>query len=141
MNTWNEKENYGAEKWRMPTVPSGENLIASECGRVIGRVTYQSHWFIITKPTYGNYKLTVKHGAGEESLDLGYNEENIKSLLSLESDQRFLMLHSFFDVRDNAINETARKYEIAFIEKRIKSRKRNNRRTVWIEERKEAARV
>jgi len=126
------ENNWGAEEWRQPTEQAGDTVIFSECGRITHKTDFRSHWFKVVKQEYGPACLLVKHGGGEERLRLDYKAEKLIALWSVfTSDERYMMLHMIFDlIKDatgNAKNETARKYQLAFLEGRMKKRKRNHR--------------
>ncbi len=127
----NHETNWGAEAWREPSIPADAEPVFSECGRVIGNVTYRSHWFRVTREAYqGAYRLYVKHGAGEESFSLGYSstaKTTVDALAGMGSDARYLALHLLYRVHTEARyaqrDETAKLYMTAFVEGRLKKRK------------------
>ena len=71
------KQGYETEPWRAPAVQADETLLYCEHGRILHRtgpngVDYRSHWFRIVKQTDGGkFLLLVKHGGGEERIELG----------------------------------------------------------------------
>lgn len=132
------ESNWGAEPWRQPTELEGETVYFSECGRVMNRTDYRSHWFKLVRGKFGFVFLLVKHGGGEERFKLTYNTKAAEALATLDSDARYLLLHMFFSVwrntRSDARKETASKYSMAFVEGRLKKRKKQGRYIVSIED-------
>lgn len=127
---------YETEEWRKPS-PDGDEELISEHGRVIkhsdNSVCYRAYWLTITKGEYGGYKLRVKHGGGEEAFDLGYRGKMLVRILSeiQSSDDRYFTLFCMFqmasEAQENTRRETASKYSLAFVEKRLKKRRKNHK--------------
>lgn len=137
-------DDWGREAWRQPTIGADEELLYSEPGRVLrngpfGGTDCRSHSFAVVKPKFGNYFLLVKHGGGEESVDLGYSKRIVAALEPLDSDTRYWLLHVLLDVRHRAQTETrdrvASEYRRAFVAGTLKKRKMPGRDAVkvWIE--------
>ncbi len=131
-------ENWGAEPWRKPTLGEDDIELFSEHGRVLRRgddkhgIDYRSHWFVLAQSRFGGLSLLVKHGGGQRRVHLGYEEEHlVDSLKELDSNHRYLMLYMIYSVHATAkqqgIDQTAQKYQKAFLEGRLKKRRRNNR--------------
>lgn len=124
---------YETEKWREPTIQEGDKVIFSEHGRSVNNVDFKSHWLVLVQAQYGGYFLLVKHGGGEERISLGYEHHtaSLKTLELVPEDQRYLILYTIYrahsNAEDNAITNTATKYKLAFLEKRLKRRRKNNR--------------
>lgn len=141
---WRERE------WRRPPVNDGETILIEEPGRVLpprgetGQGTCcRSHYFLVVKQQYGGALLRVRHGAGVEEWRLGWDYERVvKGLQALDSDTRFRFLWTLMDARHEAEREaaerTASKYREAFVEGRLKKRKKRgtNEVRVWIEPKK-----
>lgn len=131
------ENNWGEESWRKPSIPDGATEIFSEHGRIIREgqsngCDYRSHWLVVFKHTLGPVVLRVRHGGGEESFSLGWQCAALLSALApLDSDQRYEALYTVYklarEYEDKAEYETRKKYEFAFIQGRLKKRKRNNR--------------
>lgn len=124
---------YETEKWREPTIREGDTVIYSEHGRVVNKTCFRSYWHVLIKAEVGGYWLLTKHGGGEERFSLGYNFQNtwIPAVESMDSDQRYLLLHTLYSAYSNGGQEarkaTASNYAMAFLEGRLKRRKRNHR--------------
>lgn len=147
METRREK-NWGAEEWRAPTLDDGDVLLFSECGRVVKAGTYghgqddidyRSHYFRIVKYGGGAY-LLVKHGGGEERVQLDYSASRVAQFFKpLDSSERYLLMHLFYNMhvkaRREATEKTAADYRKAFAEGRLKKRKvrGSNNVKVWID--------
>jgi hypothetical protein len=145
-----EEKNWGADPRRAPTLQEGDELLYDECGRVHEKGTwgnsancgidYRSHYFRIVKAQYGGCWLLVKHGGGEERIQLDYNVHHVKLIFDLLcSDRRYLLMHMLHSVHREALkqgqDDTARHYQKAFIEGRLKKRKlpKQDAVKVWIE--------
>jgi hypothetical protein len=139
-------ENWGAEEWRQPNEAEGETVLFAEHGRILpGRidprpgngVDCRSHSFKVVRAQFGGIYLLVRHGGGDERLKIDYSGRIISALEALESDARYWLLHSILDVHHHADRdareETSRKYASAFVEGRLKKRRRNRRVYVEIE--------
>lgn len=141
------------QDWRAPTVPEGQTLVFDEPGRVMDRrtngggsdVCYRSYWFRVTR-WHSALILRIKHGGGEESQPLGYVEDAIHTILhALDSDARFFVLWELYDARKEGAKQaaarTAASYSQAFVDGRLKKRKRRGTSTydVWIEAKQETA--
>lgn len=122
----NKEVNYGCDPWRAPKPQEGDAVLFSECGRVLD-CDYRSHWFMLVKPQFGQYTLLVHHGAGQERIAVDYNERIVNILGSLNTHQRYLLLHLFFNIHSYATRaaseSTARELKNAFAEGRLKKRK------------------
>lgn len=134
----NPKLNYGAEPFRAPTLKDGDKIIYDECGRIIGDVTYQSHWFRVVE-NFGANLLLVRHGAGEERIPFDHHLRRAVGLEKLNTHERYLMLHTFYRIHSSAYSDGARdsrsKIFSAFDEGRLKKRKLRGQpvHKVWIE--------
>jgi len=143
-----EERNWGAEECRAPTIYEGDELLFSECGRVIkartyghdgNGIDYRSHYFRIVKRS-GRAFLLVKHGGGEERFEIDYNAKRAAQFFEpFDSNQRYLLMHMLFQIYKHAqraaSEETAAKYKQAFVNGRLKKRKmpRSDVVKVWIE--------
>jgi hypothetical protein len=145
-------DNYSRKErdWRAPSVPDGDAILFDEPGRVLGRdnpqapggrdaVDCRSHYFRVTKGQFGGYRLHVRHGGGEESLELSYSSRIVDALAQMDSDARYWVLHSFLDAHHKTARTTSGKvsneWRMAAAEKRIKTRKLPGKSEfkVWIE--------
>lgn len=132
---------YKEREWRRPSINEGEVVMLDEPGRVLhaerphhGGTCCRSHYFLVTKPKFGQYMLKVKHGGGEESWQLDYDHMTFEALASLESDARFRLLCVIMRAHQlsaqSGYADAAQKYSVAFLEGRLKKRKKNGRITV-----------
>lgn len=123
---------HETENWREPTFEPTDTVIYSEHGRSINHTDYRSHWFAVVKPTIGRYQLLVKHGGGEERINLEYEFAcgGLLALASLESDARYLMLHTLYslykDTKQTTETQQGTYYRLAFLEGRLKRKKKNH---------------
>jgi hypothetical protein len=137
--------NWGAEAWRAPMVGEKETILFDECGRVLNHgdrynVDYRSHYFRLVREQFGGYALYVKHGGGQERLSLSYAKPTLLAgMEGMTSDQRYLLFHTLYvvasDQADAAAQAMAQTYRKAFIEGRLKKRKRPGQESykVWME--------
>ena len=95
-----DPENYGSEPWREPKPEEGDTVIFSEFGRVLDKTDCRSHWFMMVKVRIGGYNLLVKHGGGQERIELGYlhsyhrtgeTSRIIRAMEDMDTDARYLM--------------------------------------------------
>ena len=140
-------DDWGREEFRQPPTQEGDEVLFHEPGRILPRLgsggacalDCRSHSFKVIKPQLGGYALLVRHGGGDESVDLGYSPRILNALLPLDSDSRYWLLHTFLDVFHKTQSETrdrtASEYRRAFASGRLKKRKMPGRDTckVWIE--------
>lgn len=125
----NHPDNYSAQDWRQPSILPGDDVLFSECGRIMRDVDHRSHCFRIVKPGFGEVTLCVKHGGGEERIPLDYHTDAIRAIFNpLSSDDRYFLMRTFLElvhrVRREAIQKTADVYRKAFVDGRLKKRKR-----------------
>jgi hypothetical protein len=124
--------NWGAEDWRQPTISPGDEVLFSECGRIMRNTDYRSHSFRIVKPEYSEVTLCVKHGGGEERIALDYRAGCIRALFEpLPSDDRYFLMHMLLNLAHrtarDAAQATAATYRKAFVDGRLKKRKQPGR--------------
>ena len=129
-----DPENYGSEPWREPTPDEGDTVIFSEFGRSLDNTNYKSHWFMLVSQRFGGYALLVKHGGGQERINLGYlcffrkgHPRIIDAMKVMDTDALYLMLYTFYDIHtDTRRSEQAKvtaELKTAFAEGRLKKRK------------------
>lgn len=130
-----------------PALQDGEEVLHDECGRCqpqvngTGSVDHHSHHFRLVRRAPGPYYLLVKHGGGEERVDLGYPHTRVAEILALlDSDARYLMLRALYQAHSDATREAreaeASRWKRAAATKSIRTRKVRGRDEVqvWIEE-------
>lgn len=140
------EKNWGDDPMRAPPLNDGDSLIYDECGRVIDNVCHRSHYFRLVLDKSGWAYLLVRHGGGDERIQLKsshYAPRVVRALLNAESDDRYIMLRTIHDLhrdtknrsRDAAIAECKQ----AFVDGRLKKRKlpRQQAVKVWIEPKKD----
>ena len=135
-----EEKNWGAESWRAPAMKDGDFLLFSECGRSLDGVCYRSFWFKVVRDAYGHYYLLVKHGGGQERIDIGFKSRLMDAFNALDSDTRYLLMFTLYrinaDAMVNATERTAARYQKAFVNGTLKKRKARGQQgfRVWIED-------
>lgn len=141
-----DPEDWGRDPRRQPTLQEGDALIFNEPGRILrraghisGGIDYRPHCFSVVRTSHGgDFALLTSHGGGEERIRFagGYQAEMVDALHAMPSDARYLLLHQFSaaarDARYAAQDATAREYATAFVEGRLKKRRKNNRVRVEI---------
>lgn len=120
-----------------PDIGKDDDLLRDEPGRCIKGLDSHSHHLRLVKQRYGGHALLVRHGGGTERHPLGHGSERIAGVLAtLDSDACYLfmlqMVGLLRDAADRARNETATRYAQAFVDKRLKTRRRQGRISVDI---------
>lgn len=136
-------ERYELEAWREPKRLETDELIRSEHGRIAYNIDYRSHWLTLVKGEHRHYAILVKHGGGEERLELtAVNASVIAGIIAaLSSDEAYLLMYKMIDIHKaaakTAMEETATKYRAAFVDGRLKKRKlpAQGVTKVWIDDR------
>lgn len=135
---------WGKEPFREPTLNPGDVLLIDEPGRVfkgggaLWGTCYQSHYLRVVRSEYGSLTLLVKHGAGEERihLDSTRSKRAIEGIQKLDSDTRYSVLYTLYalhrDTNRNTRDQTAALYTGAFLEGRLKRRRKGGRVTAYI---------
>lgn len=130
-------ENWGAETLRQPVAAEGDTVLFAEHGRILDKIDHRSHSFKVVKAQYGGTYLLVRHGGGDERMQIDYSNRIAKCFEPLDSDTRYYLLRRMYeslsDAKRGAASETATKYAQAFAEGRLKKRRRNHRVYVEIE--------
>jgi hypothetical protein len=132
---------------RAPPLGEGDVLVYDEPGRCkplvngTGSTDYHSHHFRLVE-CRRSYALLVRHGAGDERIDLGGRHTRLGELLApMDSDARFLMLHALFSAHTDAYRSgraaERTRWMGAAAERRIRTRKMPGREVVkvWITDR------
>jgi hypothetical protein len=88
------ERNWSAEPLRQPKEKDGDTVLFSECGRVLNNTCYRSHWFKLVSADGSCLHLLVRHGGGDEHINLTWNRRVADTLRQLDSDSRYLLLHS-----------------------------------------------
>ena len=143
-----QERNWGAEEWRAPDIEEGDEILFSECGRVVQSGTYghgqtgidyRSHYFTIVKNRGWAY-LLVKHGAGQERIEIDYSANRVTQFfVNLDSTERYLLMHVFYNIHKeaarNAHLKTKQQFQSAFVSGKLKKRKIRGTDAVkvWIE--------
>ena len=145
---WNTTEGApGVYPISAPKLLASETLLFDEPGRCKpqingkGLTDYHSHHFRLVGARYGEFRLLVKHGSGDERIDLGGAYRRIADIAGLlpDSDARYMFLYALYTMHEEgaaeARNDENEKWRKAAAEKRIKTRKMLKRGTVkvWIE--------
>lgn len=144
------ERNWGAESWREPTLGPDDRSVFSEHGRCIylkehrngGGTDYRSHWFRLVVGEHRTYYLLVKHGGGQERIQLQgawMTAPVAKAMEGMTADERYLLLHLLYsthsDARRAGRDSMSLEYRQAFVDGRLKKRKNRGADTVkvWIE--------
>lgn len=131
------EKNWGAEEWRAPDILPTDTLLFSECGRILDKVDYRSHYFRVVKGEYAPIALLVKHGGGQERIEDHFLRRILPSLKLLDSDNRYLLMYTvyqaFTEGRREGAKQTTAHFQLAFVEGRLKKRKCKTTTKIWIE--------
>lgn len=120
--------------WRRPSVIDGETVVVEEPGRVLpsadGRhdVCCRSHYFLVVRAGTGAITLRVKHGAGEESMNLGWDTTRVlRGFEAMDSDARFrfcwMLMQTRSDAARAATEHADARWRSAILEGRVRRRK------------------
>jgi hypothetical protein len=120
-----------------PDLREGDKLIYDEPGRCGGLDSHAYHLRVV-KAEYGGHVLLVRHGGGDEAINLGVVRTAIDALAILDSNARYWLLLQLFHVQSAAKRDTAAAvggaWRKAAAEKRIKTRRSRGGVKVWIAE-------
>lgn len=144
--SWDGKS-VGTRAPNGPDVLEAETMVFDEPGRCrplingSGAIDYHSHHFRVVGARFDHFALLVRHGGGDERIEL-HTTDRIPDLLALlpDSDARYLLMHALYNAHseaaDAARSSEAHKWRAAAADKRIKTRRYPKRGTtkVWIEE-------
>jgi hypothetical protein len=123
--SWDGKR-YGVRPVDPPALQEGDELVYDEPGRC-GGLDSHCHHLRVVKARYGGFKLRVRHGGGDEQIDLGSTRMAIDALSQIDSDSRYWLLLRLYHVQNDAARQaaqrTAETYRQAFIDGRLKKRK------------------
>lgn len=119
-----------------PELDDGETLLFDEPGRCGGSDAHCHHYRVVSR--YGRLILLVKHGGGTERIQLQAWRHSLDGLLgSMDSNTRFWLLnaiyHTVYSEREKEGKQVRSEWASAFIDKRIKKRKRGGTVSVWVE--------
>jgi hypothetical protein len=120
-----------------PDLKDGDELLYDEPGRC-GGLDSHSHHLRVVKGRF-HYALLVRHGGGDERIDLGSTRMAFDALAALDSDARYWLLLRLYHVQSDAARHARdasdAQWRQAAAEKRIKTRKQRGRGSVkvWIE--------
>lgn len=138
---WNDRKYVGTHPVDPPDISEGDILLHDEPGRCGEKTDSHSHHYRVVR-RHGRLHLLVRHGAGDECIDIRAKKCMEPLLASLDSNARYWLLNSIYHCQDyekrdvrNKLNEQWRQ---AAAEKRIKTKKVRgmNAVKVWIEEKK-----
>lgn len=122
-----------------PALHDGDVLIYDEPGRCGGLDCHSHHFRLVRNGPY--HVVRVRHGAGEEFVNLPCVADRlVYSLVDLDSNARFRLLHTLYSLHEKATSDAAARthahWKRAAAEKRIRTRKQRgtNAVKVWIEE-------
>lgn len=144
--SWDGKT-VGTRPANGPDVLGGDTILWDEPGRCrpqiggSGGVDYHSHHFRVVGYRHGADALLVRHGGGDEVIEL-CRLDRVPELLALlpDSDARFLFLHTLYSAHSEAASAAreseAHRWRAAIADGRARKRRYPKRGTtkVWIEE-------
>lgn len=124
-----------------PALGDGDELLYDEPGRCGGTDCHCHHYRIVRPRHRGGIALYVRHGAGNERIDLhGHGAGSLEpTIATLDTTARYWLLHAIYyayhDGERKAADKCNSTWTQAAAEKRIKTRKNSRRGTVkvWIE--------
>ncbi len=133
--------NWAADPLRAPSLIEGDSLLHDVCGRILDKTDFRSHYFRVVLARFGGAFLLVKHGGGQERIQIDYNSIRAARLLAQfnSADELYLMLHMLYSVHSKAYRaaaeNTASIYRQAFASGKLKKRKQRgvDGVKVWLE--------
>ncbi len=133
--SWDGK-NYSTRQPMPPDLREIDALLWDEPGRC-GGIDAHSHHFRLVKTSYPDFVLLVRHGGGDERIDLGCTARFVlPALESLDSNGRYWLLHTLYSVHSSAERHASQErdsvWQKAAAEKRIKVRKLRGRNAVRV---------
>jgi hypothetical protein len=115
-----------------PALSEGDVLVYDEPGRCGGLDCHSHHFRLVRNG--GMYRLLVRHG-GRDDERVEIPRFAVEPLAPLDTNARYWLLHALYSVQrdsaDRASDKTRGRWMQAFLEKRIKARRKNGRR--WAE--------
>ena len=133
--SWDGKS-HGRYPVNPPEMQEGDELLYDEPGRCGGLDSHSYHLRVV-RARYGGFKLRIRHGGGDECIDLGSTRMAFDALAELDSNARYWLLLRLYHVQSDAARRATERcnqsWRTAAAEKRIKTRKVRNGVKVWIE--------
>ena len=133
---WQPDDAPCIRKVNPPDIRDGDALIFDEPGRCGGLDAHCHHFRVVRR--HGCVLLLVRHGGGDEEVALRTASAFAETLSALDTHARYWLLHTIYYAhhygRREAAEETARSWQQAAAEKRIRTRKvrGTNNVEVWI---------
>lgn len=141
---WNDAKHISVRPVNPPDLQDGDTLLYDLPGRCGRGTDSHCHHFRIVKAQWGGKALLVRHGGGDERIDLG-SRAGVSILDSLSDEDRYWLCQMLYHTQEHAAREARDKanamWRKAATEKRIKTRKFPARGyvKVWIEDVPETA--
>ncbi len=118
-----------------PELTEEQALIYDGPGRCGATDSHSFHYRLVK--SYSVYELLVQHGGGRESIRLSWSEVMINLFNSLDENSKYWLLNSIYHTVHREVQQakvtTRNEWSNAFVEKRIKKKKRNHAYSVWID--------
>ena len=121
-----------------PDIKEGDTILFDEPGRCGGTDSHCHHVRLVRSS--GCVDLLVRHGGGDERIrSVSHSPTFVPMLEGLSSDARYWFLLAIHHAASKASSEArqaeSQRWAAAFIDKRIKRRKRGGSVSVWVESR------
>lgn len=118
-----------------PELQEGDQLLVDEPGRCGGLDSHSHHVRLVLR--HNEMLLLVRNGSGDHEVRLPYSFSLSNVIQRLDSDTRYWLLLSFYNVASaseiSATSKAVDRWSKAAAEKRIKVRRRRGTVKVWIE--------
>lgn len=136
--SWDGKS-FSTRPVNPPDLADGDVLLYDEAGRCGGLDCHAHHFRLVRNRSW--YGLLVRHGGGDERIDLGCTVAKfaVADMERLDSNGRYWLLHTIYSVASDMQRETGQKvaqhWRLAAATGRIKTRKQrgSNYVKVWVE--------
>ena len=137
--SWDGKGS-GVKPVNPPDLAETDKLLFDEPGRC-GGMDSHSHHYRVVLAQWGGLALLVRHGGGDERIELGGHKDGmVSALTALDSNQRYWILSRMYNAQHYAAmaatDREGARWRQAAAEKRVKTRKMPGRDQVkvWIED-------
>ena len=129
----NTSRDWSTDPRRAPDIEDTDSLMYDEPGRIMDNIDHRSHWYRFVMDRSNAGVLLVKHGGGQERINLRYCFPNkarrlVAAMVNMPSDDRYAFLSTIYDAHSEATirteERTRRDWVHAFLDKRIKKQRR-----------------
>lgn len=130
--SWDGKR-FSTRKVNPPDLQEGDELLYDGPGRC-GGIDSHCHHFRLVR-CYGSYNLLVRHGGGDERIKIGgCRAATVQSILAMPENDQYWIFQMIYSTAGHASRKAVEandsRWRIAFLDKRLKRRRKNGRVSV-----------